>query len=47
VLVIAGRGRESTVANAVSALGPLLPFRIAMRGVETTNLERATELAAP
>jgi D-glycero-alpha-D-manno-heptose-7-phosphate kinase len=47
VLVIAGRGRESTVANAVSALGPLLPFRIAMRGVETTDLKSATELAAP
>jgi len=47
VLVITGRGRESSVANAVSALGPLLPFRIAMHGVETMGLEGAIELAAP
>lgn len=36
VLVIARRGLESSVAAAVSSLGPLLPFDIAERGVETT-----------
>jgi len=45
VLVIARGGRESTVANAVSALGPLLPFRIATRGVETTSAD--VELPEP
>jgi D-glycero-alpha-D-manno-heptose-7-phosphate kinase len=35
VLVIARRGLEERVASAVSALGPLLPFDIAERGVET------------
>jgi len=35
VLVIARRGRESSVATAVSSLGPLLPFTVAERGVET------------
>jgi D-glycero-alpha-D-manno-heptose-7-phosphate kinase len=35
VLVIARRGQESRVATAVSALGPLLPFTVAERGVET------------
>jgi D-glycero-alpha-D-manno-heptose-7-phosphate kinase len=42
VLVIPRRGREEQVAHAVSALGPLLPFSIAERGVETTFAE-ATE----
>jgi D-glycero-alpha-D-manno-heptose-7-phosphate kinase len=37
VLVIARRGQESSVAAAVSALGPLLPFTIAERGVETVR----------
>ena len=37
VLVIARRDRESSVANAVAPLGPLLPFSIAERGVETTR----------
>jgi D-glycero-alpha-D-manno-heptose-7-phosphate kinase len=36
VLIMARRGREPSVAAAVSALGPLLPFTIAERGVETT-----------
>jgi D-glycero-alpha-D-manno-heptose-7-phosphate kinase len=36
VLVVARRDREDDVAAAVSALGPLLPFSIAERGVETT-----------
>jgi D-glycero-alpha-D-manno-heptose-7-phosphate kinase len=36
VLVVARRNREEDVAGAVSALGPLLPFSIAERGVETT-----------
>ena len=35
VLVIARRGQESSVATAVSALGPLLPFTVAEHGVET------------
>ena len=43
VLVMARRGREEQVANAVSSLGPLLPFSIAERGVETTS----TELTGP
>jgi D-glycero-alpha-D-manno-heptose-7-phosphate kinase len=37
VLVIARRGLETHVADAVSALGPLLPFTIAERGVRTTS----------
>jgi len=41
--VMARRGREEQVANAVSSLGPLLPFSIAERGVETTS----TELTGP
>jgi D-glycero-alpha-D-manno-heptose-7-phosphate kinase len=40
VLVMARRGWEERIANAVAALGPLLPFSIAERGVETTTLER-------
>jgi hypothetical protein len=36
---MAGRGREEKVANAVTALGPLLPFSIAERGVETVTAE--------
>jgi D-glycero-alpha-D-manno-heptose-7-phosphate kinase len=39
VLIVARHGREEQIINAVSALGPLLPFRIAARGVETTTLE--------
>jgi D-glycero-alpha-D-manno-heptose-7-phosphate kinase len=39
VLVIARRGLESSVASAVSTLGPLLPFDIAERGVETVVTE--------
>jgi D-glycero-alpha-D-manno-heptose-7-phosphate kinase len=39
VLVIARRGNASRVAAAVSALGPLLPFTIAERGVETSLIE--------
>jgi D-glycero-alpha-D-manno-heptose-7-phosphate kinase len=39
VLVIARRGNASSVASAVSALGPLLPFTIAERGVETSLTE--------
>jgi D-glycero-alpha-D-manno-heptose-7-phosphate kinase len=39
VLVIARAGFEPQVAHAVSALGPLLPFTIAERGVETTTCE--------
>jgi D-glycero-alpha-D-manno-heptose-7-phosphate kinase len=35
VLAIARSGREADVATAVSALGPLLPFSVAERGVET------------
>ena len=37
VLVIARRGLESSVAAAISTLGPLLPFTIAERGVETVQ----------
>jgi D-glycero-alpha-D-manno-heptose-7-phosphate kinase len=37
VLVMARRGFESSVADAVSPLGPLLPFTIAERGVETVT----------
>lgn len=40
VLVMARRGDEARVAAAVSPLGPLLPFTIAERGVETTRSER-------
>src|SRR4029079_8335098 len=39
VLVIARRGQESSVATAVSPLGPLLPFTVAERGVETMRGE--------
>jgi D-glycero-alpha-D-manno-heptose-7-phosphate kinase len=39
VLVIARNGLEEHVAAAVSALGPLLPFTIAARGVETSIAE--------
>lgn len=39
VLVIARRGDEARVATAVSPLGPLLPFTVAERGVETTRSE--------
>jgi D-glycero-alpha-D-manno-heptose-7-phosphate kinase len=39
VLVMARRGWEERIANAVAALGPLLPFSIAERGVETTTVE--------
>jgi len=35
VLLIARRGNEEAVASVASALGPLLPFAIAERGVET------------
>jgi D-glycero-alpha-D-manno-heptose-7-phosphate kinase len=35
VLIMARRGLEESIASAVSALGPLLPFDIAERGVET------------
>jgi D-glycero-alpha-D-manno-heptose-7-phosphate kinase len=35
VLIMARRGLEENIASAVSALGPLLPFDIAERGVET------------
>lgn len=37
VLIIAKRDQESSVATAVSTLGPLLPFAVAERGVETTR----------
>ena len=47
VLVIAPRGRESSVADAVSALGPLLPFRIASHGVETMGTHSAIERLTP
>lgn len=43
VLVIARRGRESSVATAVSPLGPLLPFTVAERGVETTREPTETD----
>lgn len=38
VLVMSRRGLESNVAAAVSALGPVLPYTLAMRGVETTTV---------
>jgi D-glycero-alpha-D-manno-heptose-7-phosphate kinase len=41
VLVIARSGFEEQVAAAVSPLGPLLPFTIAQRGVETTTCDPA------
>ena len=47
VLVIARRGLEGAVANAVAALGPLLPFSIAERGVETSSPGAGGELASP
>jgi D-glycero-alpha-D-manno-heptose-7-phosphate kinase len=47
VLVIARRGLDSTVANAIAALGPLLPFSIAERGVETSSPGTGGELASP
>ena len=43
VLVVARRGRDDDVAAAVSALGPLLPFSIAERGVETTPPDGSPE----
>ena len=43
VLVIARAGLEDQVAAAVSALGPLLPFTIAERGVETFAAESFAE----
>ncbi|HEX4468418.1 MAG TPA: hypothetical protein VH080_02740 [Gemmatimonadaceae bacterium] len=43
VLVIARRDREAEVAAAVSALGPLLPFSVAERGVETTPVDASNE----
>ncbi len=43
VLVVARRDREDDVAAAVSALGPLLPFSIAERGVETTPADVSFE----
>ena len=43
VLVIARAGSEQQVATAVSALGPLLPFTIAERGVETTTMAPIAE----
>jgi D-glycero-alpha-D-manno-heptose-7-phosphate kinase len=43
VLVIARRAQESSVATAVSPLGPLLPFTIATRGVETVRSATAEE----
>jgi D-glycero-alpha-D-manno-heptose-7-phosphate kinase len=39
VLVISRDGLESQVARAVSTLGPLLPFSVAIRGVETAVAE--------
>ncbi|HKW48939.1 MAG TPA: hypothetical protein VJN70_15925 [Gemmatimonadaceae bacterium] len=45
VLVIARRNREGEVAAAVSALGPLLPFSIAERGVETASADAISEAA--
>jgi len=41
VLVIARRGLEASIAAAVSIFGPLLPFDIAERGVETVIAESA------
>lgn len=43
VLVVARAGLASHVAAAVSALGPLLPFTIAERGVETATTEPLAE----
>jgi D-glycero-alpha-D-manno-heptose-7-phosphate kinase len=43
VLVIARDGLEQPVAAAVSSLGPLLPFTIAERGVETSTAEAAAD----
>jgi D-glycero-alpha-D-manno-heptose-7-phosphate kinase len=43
VLVVARRDRDYDVAAAVSALGPLLPFSIAERGVETTPPDGSSE----
>lgn len=43
VLVIARRGCEHQVTAAVSTLGPLLPFTIAERGVETTTTKSLAE----
>jgi D-glycero-alpha-D-manno-heptose-7-phosphate kinase len=37
VLVIARSGFEQRVSDAISPLGPLLPFTIALHGVETTT----------
>lgn len=45
VLVIARRGLESSIAASVSTLGPLLPFTIAGRGVETVVSDHALDLA--
>jgi D-glycero-alpha-D-manno-heptose-7-phosphate kinase len=42
VLVMARHGSEERIAQAVAALGPLLPFSIAERGVETTTAELST-----
>jgi D-glycero-alpha-D-manno-heptose-7-phosphate kinase len=39
VLVMPRRGLESSVTGAVAALGPLLPFTIAVRGVETATVD--------
>ena len=47
VLVMARRGRETDVAAAVSALGPLLPFTIAERGVETMTADTPAEARRP
>lgn len=43
VLVIARAGLEEQVAAAVSVLGPLLPFSIAERGVETSSTSAEAE----
>ena len=43
VLVIAHTGLEQQVAAAVSVLGPLLPFSIAERGVETSSTSAEAE----
>jgi D-glycero-alpha-D-manno-heptose-7-phosphate kinase len=43
VLVMARDGLEEQVASAVSSLGPLLPFAIAERGVETSTAECVLE----
>jgi D-glycero-alpha-D-manno-heptose-7-phosphate kinase len=39
VLVVARRGLEASVAAAVCTLGPLLPFTVAERGVETMTAD--------